>query len=144
MADKSNNNSTYHSNDTFDLMRRKIIINRMSVATFDKQLEYFDTVDKFQNINRVVALKKKALVEQLEPLFTAQMSNMTKERQDEITRLYGEINACDVPTEEFIATAKKLEKLSLDMKEMYAKIQELEATIPMDKIMTQYTVKNHQ
>jgi hypothetical protein len=128
--------------DAYELMSKKILINRMSIENMKLQIEYGNLSKKLQELNIATCNEKIKLVEQLNGILEQQLNEFTELRQNECLDIYGYINELDSPTTEFIQTCDKLETARAKMEDLMEKIQKIENTIPNEQVITNYTVRD--
>ncbi len=145
--DSNNNNSQNNKQqvktytDAYELVSKKILINKLSIENLNNQITYCSLFRKIQDITEDIANKKLQLVEQLNVLFEQQLREFDAGRQDQCLSIYNKINQLDSPNQEFIRTCNLLEELRGKMENTISRIQYLESTIPNEAIVTNYTVR---
>lgn len=131
-------------NDAYELVSKKILVCKMSKMALEKQTEYSSYVIKLHNYTNELVKKKIDLVNKLENIFEQQLTNFTADRQQECMNLYLQINELDQPSNEQSAIISKMTLLDIEMKKLYEQIEQIERTIPLDKMITQYAINTHQ
>lgn len=127
--------------DGYELVSKKILINRLSIENLKYQKTYCDLFKKIQHMTWIIADKKILLIEQLSKIFEEQLREFTQERQNECLAVYEQINELDTPSAEFTSTCSQLENLRSKMEDLIAKISYLERTIPNEQIITNSTLR---
>lgn len=127
--------------DGYELVSKKILINRLSIENLKYQKAYCELFKKIQNMTWIIADKKILLIEQLSKIFEGQLREFTQERQNECLAVYEQINELDTPSAEFTSTCSQLENLRSKMEDLIAKISYLERTIPNEQIVTNSTLR---
>jgi recombinational DNA repair ATPase RecF len=128
-------------NDAYELITRKILINKMSIENLKMQIEFSQCDRKLQELSIDVANKKIELANRLTELFEQQLTEFTADRQDQCIYIYQELNQLDKPSVEYVSLCKKLDSLNEKMKDLCVRIDGLERTIPKEKLLTQFLVK---
>lgn len=131
-------------NDAYELISKKILVCKMSKMALEKQAEYSACIIKLHNYTNNIVKKKSDLINKLEMIFEQQLTNFTADRQQECMNLYMQINELDKPSVEQSTIISRMEFLDSEMKKLYEQIEQIERTIPLDKMITQYAVNTHQ
>ena len=127
--------------DAYELITRKILINKMSVENLEHHSEFYKANIKMLVINMKIAEKKVELINQLNTLLEQQLSEFSAERQKDCMKLYIQINSLDRPTKQYKKINKDLTRHQDKMLELIPKIQYIESTIPAEKNITNYNIK---
>ncbi len=128
--------------DAYDVMSKKILINRMSMECLQHQIAFSENSIKFQKLTKQVAEKKLKLINELNTLFEKQLSTFDELRHKECMLIYDEINELDTPTAEHNKLINELKKHEEAMFSLMPKIQHIESTIPNEQSITNYAIKN--
>lgn len=128
-------------NDAQDLLKRKLLINTMSIANLKAQIEYSKDSSILQIMTMKTAEKKIELVKKINEIIEQQLKEFTQERQDEFVQLYKKINELDTPTPKFRELLKRLEKNKEEMLTLMPKIQYLEEQMPNEQLITNFHIK---
>lgn len=128
--------------DAQELLRRKLLINKMSVACLTHQIEYSKQCAVLQVMTMKDAMKKLIHVKKLNTITEKQLSEFTQERQDECAVIYVKINALDTPSDKHKLLIKKLDSARESMCTLMAKIQHLESNMPASQLVTNFHIKN--
>lgn len=127
--------------DAYELISKKILINRLSLENLRYQIKYCQFFRKIQDATEQLANKKIQLVEQLNNIFEQQLKEFTSDNQELCLSIYRQINELDTPTDEFKHKCSILETTRGQMEDLITRIQHIESTIPNEQIVTNYTVK---
>lgn len=127
--------------DAYELISKKILINKLSVENLNTQIKFSHTSAKLQLATVEMARKKLKLVKKLTPILEKQLSEFTEERQIKCVKIYNKINELDTPTDEFKELCNQLRSLEHEMMGLIKKLQYLEAQIPAEKVITNYNIK---
>lgn len=138
LADHKNSKITY--TDSYDLITKKILINKLSTENLNHQIECSNNVKKIQDLIINIANEKKELINKLNNLLEMQLKEFTDIVQLECNDIYGYINELDEPSAEYIRYIKQIEILENKMKELNYKIQAIENTIPQTQLITNYSI----
>lgn len=134
---------TMSYSEVYDLVSKKILVNKMSIENLKYQIQYFEAFKKAQDISIQEAQNKLKLVNQLNSIFEKQLSDFTTERQDECIVLYKQLYDLDTkPSKELSAASTVLKDIDNKMRIICTKIESLESTIPNEKLFTKFTIKN--
>lgn len=138
MADEE---KTLTYNDAYDILSKKILINKIALENMQYQKVFLSNCKILQDYNLTTLNKKMECVVKLNELFEQQLAKFTEERQDECILLYKKLSELEQPTTEVIQVHNVLNETEERMKDLCVKIDALERTIPAEKIITQYSVK---
>jgi hypothetical protein len=127
--------------DAYDLISKKILINKLSIKNLQAQIDYSHTSAQLQLLSVKLAREKIKLVKEMTPILEKQLTEFDETRQDQCVDLYDQINKIDNPTEEWRKLVKKLEKHQEEMCNLLPKIQQIEATIPPSLRVTNFRIK---
>ena len=127
--------------DGYELISKKILINRLSIENLKYQKTYCELFKKIQHMSWLIADKKILLIEQLSSVFEQQLREFTQERQNECLLICTQINELDTPSAEFTSTCNQLENMRSKMEDLIAKISYLERTIPNEQTITNSTLR---
>lgn len=127
--------------DAYDIMSKKILINKMSLECLKHQVDFSENSIKLQTLSKETALKKIKLIEELTTLFEKQLSNFDELRHKECMLIYDEINDLDSQTDEQKRLVSKLQTHENAIFTLMPKIQHIENTIPNERMLTNYTIK---
>jgi hypothetical protein len=130
--------------DAYELVSKKILINRLSVENLKHQVNYCQLFRKIQNITESIAQSKIRLVERLNVLFEQQLKEFSADRQEQCLEIYAEINKLDTPSLEFVNACNQIETLRRQMEDLISRIQHIESTIPNETVVTNYTVNQNK
>jgi hypothetical protein len=142
LAENKNNKITY--TDAYDLISKKILINKLSLENLNNQVESSTTVKKIQDLIINIANEKKELIIKLNNLLEMQLKEFTDEVQIECNDIYGYINELDEPSSDYNRYIKEIQLLENKMTELNYKIQCIENTIPQTQLITNYSIKIKQ
>jgi valyl-tRNA synthetase len=134
-------NSAITYTDAYDLISKKILINKLSIENLNNQIEHSIIIKTIQDLIINIATEKKQLIIKLNNLLEMQLKEFTDIVQVECNDIYGYINELDEPTPEYIKYAKQLKELENKMQELNYKIQTIENTIPQTQLVTNYSIK---
>ena len=81
--------------DAYDLMSKKIIINKMSIENLNNQISFSESSIQLQTMAISIAKKKVELIERLNEIFEQQLKEFCPVRQQDCQNLYDEINELD-------------------------------------------------
>lgn len=129
-------------NDAQVLLRRKLLINKMSEACLEYQIVYSKHSAVLQVMTMKDAMKKLICIKKLNEIAEKQLRVFTQERQDESIELYRQINEIDVPSKKFKSLIKKLDAAREGMCKLMPKIQHLEDSMPDSQVVTNFSVKH--
>lgn len=127
--------------DAYELVSKKILINRLSIENLKHQIKYCQLFRKIQDITESIAQNKIRLVERLNSLFEQQLKEFSADRQEQCLEIYAEINKLDTPSSEFTNTCSQLDSLRGQMEDLISRIQHIESTIPNETVVTNYTLR---
>jgi hypothetical protein len=127
--------------DAHAIVSRKILINKMSIGNLEHQVKFSQNSAILQVMTMEDASKKIKLIKQLNDIFEQQLSNFDGSRQNECDEIYSQINCIDTPTDKFKKIVHNLENYEQKMLSMIPKIEYLENTLPVEKMMTNYVAK---
>jgi hypothetical protein len=128
-------------NDAYELLKRKLLINKMSLSSLEAQMIYSKEACILQVLTMKDAEKKIKLVIELNEITENQLNDFTQERQDRCQELYHEINVIDTPTKKFLDTVKRLDEYQQTMLNLMPKIQYLESMMPSQQLVTNFHIK---
>jgi hypothetical protein len=115
----------------------------MSLENLKLQLNYFQRCKKMQDYSIKTAVDKIELVKKLNTILEKQLTNFDNDRQNECMLIYKQLydldNLCNT-SEDYIKTIKEINNLDEKMRTLCVKIDQLEATIPNEKIVTNFKV----
>jgi hypothetical protein len=128
--------------DAYELVSKKILINRMSLENLDIQIKYANDVMKLQAYTIRSAKAKKKLIEELNPILEKQLKEFCEIRQQECKNIIDNINDIDeCPDVDYFPTLKSCEKNKNQLIDLSNKIQHLYKTIPNELDVTNYKIK---
>lgn len=128
--------------DAYELVSKKILINRMSLENLDIQIKYSTDVMKLQAFTIRSAKAKKKLIEELNPILEKQLKEFCEIRQQECKNIIDNINNIDdCPDVDYYPTLQSCEKHKNQLIELSNKIQHLYKTIPNELDVTNYKIK---
>ena len=130
--------------DAYDLITKKILINKLSIENLNNQIEHSMIIKIIQDLIINIAKEKKQLILKLNNLLEMQLKEFTDIVQVECNDIYRYINELDEPTTEYIKYAKQIKEVENKMQELNYKIQAIENTIPQTKLVTNYSIKIKQ
>lgn len=142
LSDYKNSRLTY--TDAYDIITKKILINKLSIENLNKHITYASNIKRVQDILINIAVSKQELIKQLNKALETQLKEFTDVAQDECNYLYGCINELDEPNMEYIRLNKSIKDLENEIRELNNKIQVIENTIPDTKLITNYSIKIKQ
>ena len=138
----SNTAKSVSYSDAYELMHRKILINKMSIESLNLQMKYSQTTKQIQDVIMETTKNKISLAEKLNVLFEQQLREFTAERQDECIVIYKDLNDLDAnPSPKFMELYEQMQEYENKITDLNIKIEALEKTIPMEKLITQFEVK---
>ena len=114
----------------YELVSKKILINKISMETLQHQILYCSLNRKLQNVIEEVATKKLHLVNELTDLYNQQLTNFTAERDRKSIEVCAKINELDTPSQEYINVMNNMDSCRRKMEDLILKIQNLQRTIP--------------
>jgi hypothetical protein len=132
---------TLKVSDAYDLISKKILINRISIESLEMQLKFSIASMKYQKLIASNAHAKIKLVKKLNEVLESQLKEFTAERQEQCMHLYKEINDLDKPTPEYISNYNECKDLEDKIIELIRKVEYLESTIPDSQDVNNYFVK---
>jgi len=127
--------------DAYNIINKKILINKMSIDNLNHQINMSDYSIKIQNSIKKVCNKKIELINKLNGLLEKQLSKFSEEVQDECILLYQQINGLDEKNVEYKNALKEYNKYKEMMMHNTRNIEYLEKTIPEEKVVTNYNIK---
>jgi hypothetical protein len=102
--------------DAYELVSKKILINRMSLENLDIQIKYANDVMKLQAYTIRSAKAKKKLIEELNPILEKQLKEFCEIRQQECKNIIDNINDIDeCPDVDYFPTLKSCEKNTFEI-----------------------------
>lgn len=128
-------------NDAYELISKKILVNRMSVECLKSQIAYSHAVAKLQLLNVKVSRQKLELVEKLNKLLEPQLKEFDDLRQDECMELYHQLNELDQPSDDWKKICDEAEKHQKEMMTLVPRIRSIESTIPPQLMITNFRIK---
>lgn len=127
-------------NDARDIISKKILIGRISIESLKLQKEFAVFSKRLQEISHDIASRKIELATELNNLFEQQLSEFSEERQTQCISITRKINELDICPE-----ARNLQMKLNDINEKIIifcrRIDELESTIPGQKVITNFKIK---
>jgi len=128
-------------NDAQELLKRKLLINKMSAECIKYQLEYSKNSAMLQVLTMKTAEDKLKLIEELNIITEKQLGEFTQERQDECKEIYIQINVLDTQTPRFRELVARLDTAQEKMCALMPKIAHLEAQMPPSQLVTNFHIK---
>jgi valyl-tRNA synthetase len=130
--------------DAYELVSKKILVNKMSVENLKNQIDFSTKFIKFQVENAKIAHAKIKLVKSLNNILENQLREFTPERQEACMDLYNQINAFDLPTTDHCKMLSDCHDCERRMIELQEKIAYIESTMPNEQLVTNYNVNVEQ
>jgi hypothetical protein len=127
-------------NDAQELLKRKLLINKMSLECLTHQIEFSKQSSILQVLTMQDAMKKHELVSELNPIIEKQLSEFTELRQAECIEIYHQINQIDTPTDRFREIIGKLDKAQESMCDLMNNIRYLELQMPDQQLITNFHI----
>jgi hypothetical protein len=124
--------------DAIEIIKKKISINKISIACLDTQIELSHTQAQLNLLTVKIAREKRKLVEELNALFEKQAITFDPERQNKCMDLYKKLNALDNPTDEYRKLCELIDFNMKKMAEMTRQINTIESSIPQTQVVTNY------
>lgn len=124
-----------------DIVRKKILILRMSKANLKHQQAYAEIAMRFQQHMARIAQDKLQLVEELLPLYEMLLTKYDSVVEQQCHELCDEINACDMPADTLREYTKPLDEHQSSMLQLQQHIIQLEKTIPSQAEFKQWRIK---
>jgi len=128
-------------NDAEEILKRKLLINKMSLVSLEQQIEYSKKSTCLHVITMKTAEEKIKLIKKLNDVIEKQLTEFTQERQNQFNELYIDINKLDAPTAQFTKLTKELSTAKENMLKIMPKIQYIEDQLPDAKIITNFYIK---
>lgn len=133
-------NKKLNYSEVYELISRKILINKMTSEQLRKQIEFSAESKKLQDFAIDDNKYKLQLVDDLTKLFEQQLSNFDENRQEECLEIYKQLNENNKPSYEYVEQYKKLMRLERDIKSLAERVDALEKTIPSNVEFEHYAV----
>jgi hypothetical protein len=127
-------------NDAQELLKRKLLINKMSLECLTHQIEFSKQSSILQVLTMQDATKKHALVIELNVIIEKQLSEFTELRQVACVEIYRQINQIDTPTARFREIIGKLDNAQESMCNLMNNIRYLELQIPDQQLITNFHI----
>ncbi len=128
--------------DAYDLVSKKILINKMSIENLNLQINYATDVMKLQAYTIRAAKSKLKLISDMNPILEKQLKEFCEIRQQECKNIIDEINEIDeCPDPEYFPTLKSCEKYKNQLIELSNRIQHISNTLPNEIDVHNYKIK---
>jgi hypothetical protein len=127
--------------DAYELMSKKILINKISIASLQEQIAMADLSIKLQALHKDLAQRKIEIAQYLNGVLEQQLTEFTAERQEECLHLYRELNELDDHTLEYKRLVRELDERQQKILNYVRDIDGLERTIPNERLVTNFRVK---
>jgi len=128
-------------NDAQELIKRKILINKMSSANLNEHIKYMRNSIRMQYLTIDSTSEKIKLIDHLNSIMELQLGNFTAERQDACMALYEQINKLDEPSEQILKLHARMKEQQEEMNNYVEKINYLESQMPAQQTITNYHAK---
>jgi hypothetical protein len=134
------------AHDGYNLIQKKIVIGRAAAEGLTKQIEYNHNYGKLQLCVVRDAKRKRNLIEESNALLEQMLKGEIKKLDlDRYIQTCEEINDIDEESDaEVDEIIKRQEVLKNEMEELHRKIEDMEATIPPEQLITNYFVSEKQ
>jgi hypothetical protein len=127
--------------DAYELVSKKILINKMSIENLNNQIEFSTATMKMQAFIIRAARRKITLINSLNDILEKQLNEFDEFRQSQCIDIYKELNELDSPTDEYIEQRAICKKCDEAMLTLTPKIEYIERTIPNTLDVTNYKIK---
>jgi hypothetical protein len=129
-------------NDAYEIVSKKILINKMSMELLATQMKFSEISIKMQKHTNNIAGQKIQITNQINILLELQLTNFTDARQSEGLDLYVQLHKLDPITTDHRSWLNAMDALREKMINLSGQIDALERTIPNEKLITQYHITN--
>lgn len=136
----SNQTTVVSYSDAYELITKKIIINKMSSELLKTQIEFSNASKILQDAAILVATEKIRLVSDLNDIFEKQLGDFDADRQDQCISIYYSLSLLDSPTEDRSKLLNKLATLDNKMRELSSRIDQFESTMPVEQLVTNFKI----
>lgn len=126
--------------DAYSLIKKKMLINKLSARNLSWQIKYSHDAAKMQLLAVEIARAKIKLIDQLNSILEQQLREFCPNRQVECMMLYNALNDLDEPTSKYKALCQSLEKYNYEMMGLMKKINHMESQIPEEVRVTNYNI----
>ena len=113
-----------------NIIKKKILLHRMALKNLDHQEQYSRAIVRFHARLIDVAMKKRTLVQQLNPLYESQLSNYDPLVETECHKICTSINELDLTEKELKKYTSDINLHESPMVQLMSAMEGLEQTIP--------------
>ena len=132
--------ATLSFSDAYDLVSKKILINKIAIDNIAAQVQYCKADQTRHEIIINACTQKSALLVELNSILEQQLKSFDEFRQKQCLEIYKEINALDEPTDEYIQLSKACEASDRKLSTGMMQAAKIESTIPDTMCVTNYKI----
>jgi hypothetical protein len=132
--------TTLTFSDAYDLVSKKILINKIAIDNINTQIQYCIADQKRHDIIIDVCKQKNTLLVELNTILELQLKSFDEFRQNQCLEIYKEMNALDEPVNEYIEYSKECRNAEHKLNDGVLRINAIEATIPDTMCVTNYKI----
>lgn len=132
--------TTLSFSDAYDLISKKMIINKIAISNMEQQVK-ISTADQQRHIIIIDVCKQKTqLLNELNNILEQQLKSFDEFRQKQCLEIYKEIDALDEPIAEYVELCNVCQAAERKLNDGIMQATAIESTIPDSMCVTNYKI----